>query len=298
MKSPTAVFKPLFAFAGLALLLAGCASPNTTQSAVGIGHIAPPVPVPPAFTPQAQANPRPSQAWPVTTTAQPPGPRENPAIVPVIQRGTDGKHQSYVALAQKGDIDLLFMGDSITDFWHTRGKEVWDHYYGNMKAANFGINADRTQNVLWRLQNGEGQGFSPKVVVLMIGTNNTGVLSRSPSAVPSGWRNTNAEAVEGITAIVTELRKDFPNAKILLLSIFPRGDDALAMQQIPEINHAIAKLDDEQHVFYLDVTKNFLGADGQINPDYFQLSDRLHPTPAGYVVWAESMKPMLEKLMK
>jgi len=84
----------------------------------------------------------------------------------------------------------------------------------------------------------------------------------------------------------------------LLLGIFPRGDDALAMQQIPAINQGLAKLDDQQHVFYLDITKKFLGPDGQINPDLFQLKDRLHPTPAGYVVWAEAMKDTLARLMK
>ena len=284
MKYPAPRFTRIVSLTIFTLGLAGCATR----------------PAAPAFVPQPAPNPPPAQEWPVTTTDEPPGPRENPAIIPVPQNGPryQAQHQSYVALAQKGDIDLLFVGDSITDFWHTRGKEVWDHYYGNMKAANFGINADRTQNVLWRLQNGEGQGFSPKVIVLLIGTNNTGILSRSPRAFPSAWRNTNAEAVEGITAVVNELRKDFPNAKILLLSIFPRGDDVIAEWQIPQINQAIAKLDDGQHVFYLDITKKFLAPDGQINPDLFQRADRLHPTPEGYVVWAEAMKPMLAKLMK
>ncbi len=296
MKYPALFSKQLALLTLSALLAAGCA---TTPSE-------------PAFVPtKPQPNPPPSQQWPVTTTAQPPGPRPNPAIVPVPQQAAPNSnyqrvHQQFVAQAQKGDIDLLFVGDSITDFWigassngrGGRGKEVWDHYYGNLKAADFGYSADRTQHVLWRLQNGEGQGFSPKVVVLMIGTNNTGIVSRRPQDFPSAWRNTNAETIEGITAVVNELRKDFPQAKIILLSIFPRGDDAIAMQQIPEINRAIAKLDDQKQVFYLDVTKNFLGPDGQINPDYFRLSDRLHPTPAGYVVWAEAMKPLLKKLMQ
>jgi len=240
----------------------------------------------------------PSGYKPSTTTALPPGPRANPGIQPIIQRGTDARHASFLALAQKGDIDLLFLGDSITDFWRTngRGAAVWAQYYGNLKAANFGINADRTQNVLWRLQNGEGQGFSPKVVVLMIGTNNIGVTTRNTPASP--WRGTSAEAVEGVTAVITELRKDFPNAKILLLGIFPRGDDLLAMQQIPEVNRGIAKLDDQKHVFYLDIGPKFLGPDGLINPDLFQTSDHLHPTAAGYTVWAESIKDLLAKLMK
>jgi len=295
MKTPAVIFGRLPLTVIFALILSGCAiqPASNTQPAAAAS-----TPVEPAFVPKPAPNPPPTQTWPVTTTAEPPGSRDNPAIIPVIQPRTDARHQSFVAIAQKGDIDVLFMGDSITDFWRSRGKEVWDHYYGGLKTANFGISADRTQNVLWRLQNGEGQGFSPKVVVLMIGTNNTGIQSRSPQAFPSPWRNTNAETIAGVTAVVAELRKDFPAAKILLLSIFPRGDDALAMQQIPEINKGIAKLDDQKHVFYLDITKKFLGLDGQINPDYFQLADRLHPTPAGYVVWAEAMKDTLAKLLK
>jgi lysophospholipase L1-like esterase len=231
-----------------------------------------------------------------TTTAAPPGPRPNPDTIPVIQRGTDNRHASFLARIQQGPIDVLFLGDSITDFWNTRGSAVWDQYYGKLNAANFGINADKTQNVLWRLQNGEGQGFSPKVVVLMIGTNNVGVTTRRTPASP--WRGTNMEAIAGVTAVVAELRKDFPSAKILLLGIFPRGDDLLAMQQIPEVNRGIARLDDRQHVFYLDITAKFLGPDGQINLDYFQAADHLHPNAAGYAVWAEAIKEPLAELLK
>ncbi len=280
MNYPVPVFLRWFCSISFTLALAGCAdapepAPIMTAPA--------PVTLPNGFKPS-------------TTTQAPPGPRVNPGITPAIQRGTDGRHTNFLARAKQGNIDLLFVGDSITDFWNTRGKPVWDQYYGNLNAADFGINADRTQNVLWRLQNGEGQGFSPKVVVLMIGTNNIGVTTRNTPSSP--WRGTSAEAIEGVTADVNELRKDFPDAKIILLGIFPRGDDLLAMQQIPEVNRGLAKLDDQKHVFYLDIGPKFLGPDGQINPDLFMASDRLHPTPAGYTVWAEAMKDLLARLMK
>jgi lysophospholipase L1-like esterase len=271
----------------LALQLGGCATPEKIGGAAPLNYM-------PTW-------PESAGAFQVSrTTAEPPAARVNPAVTPpVIQRGTDARHQSFVALAKKGDIDVLFMGDSITDFWRSTGKDVWAKYYGNLKAANFGISADRTQNVIWRLQNGEGQGFSPKVVVLMIGTNNTGVVTRNSTAPAAiQWRNTNEETIAGVTAVVAELRKDFPTAKILLLAIFPRGDDELAMQQIPVINQAIAKLDDQQHVFFLDIGPKFLGPDGHVNPDLFQTRDRLHPTAAGYVVWADAMSNTLGKLLK
>jgi len=143
-------------------------------------------------------------------------PPPNTAIVPNLAPFFQNKHRANLEVAKQGDIEVLFMGDSITDFWRNAegnmaGKPVCDKYFGDMKVANFGIAGDTTQGVLYRLQHGEGQGFSPKAVMLMIGTNNTG-------------RNTAAEIAEAIGAIVLEMQKDFPNAKILLLEIIPRYD--------------------------------------------------------------------------
>jgi lysophospholipase L1-like esterase len=212
----------------------------------------------------------------------------------MIQRGTDNRHASFVEIAKKGDIDVLFLGDSITDFWRTTGKAVWEKYYGNLKAANFGISADRTQHVLWRLQNGEGQGFKPKVVVLMIGTNNTG-MERGANPVP---RNTVPETIEGVYAVVAELRKDFPDAKILLLAIFPRFDSPINNPQIAEINQALVKLNDLKHVFYLDIGDKFLNDDKSgFKPGVFN-NDKLHPAAPGYEIWAESIQEPLTLLLK
>jgi beta-glucosidase len=149
-------------------------------------------------------------------------------------------------------------------------------------VANFGIAGDTTQGVLWRLQNGEGEGFQPKAVMLMIGTNNT----RGNSA---------EEIAEGVTAVVNELRKDFPEAKILLLAIFPRSrPDDPVREKIAQINTIIAKLHDGEHVTYMDINAKFLAEDGTIPTDI--MADRLHPTTKGYEIWAEAVKEPLAKM--
>jgi lysophospholipase L1-like esterase len=222
-------------------------------------------------------------------------PRVNPAVVPFLLPGFRAKHQANLALARKGDIDLLFMGDSITDFWRIAGapgvanppragKAVFEKYYGAIKTANFGISGDTTQGVLYRLQDGEGQGFSPKAIMLMIGTNNAANCST-------------AEIAEGVGAVVLELRKDFPAAKILLLGIFPRGNPGdLVRKTVLDVNPLIAKLNDGEHVFYLDIGGKFLDAAGVLQPDI--MMDKLHPNENGYTIWAEAVKGPLADLMK
>jgi lysophospholipase L1-like esterase len=218
-------------------------------------------------------------------------PRTNSAIVPFLAPGFRTKHNNNVALAKKGDIEVLFLGDSITDFWRTpsgprAGGPVFDKYYGEMKVANFGISGDTTQGVLYRLKDGEGEGFKPKAIMLMIGTNNTG---------PRG--NTAPEIAEGIGAVVLEMRKDFPDAKILLLGVFPRDTpDNPVRGTITEINKIIAKLNDGKHVFYLDIGAKFLDTDGTIPKEI--MSDGLHPTTKGYEIWAEAVKEPLANLLK
>src|SRR5262245_31263769 len=164
------------------------------------------------------------------------------------------RHEGFVERAKQGDIDLLLHGDSITDWWvqGDANKAMFDKYFGDMKTANFAIAGDRTEGVLWGLKNGEGQGYQPKAAMVMIGTNNTGGNTFSA-----------AEIAEGIGAIVLEMRNDFPNAKILLLAIFPRGLPGDAVRdKIAEINKIISKLDDKKHVFYLDIGAKFLDERG------------------------------------
>lgn len=226
-------------------------------------------------------------AYPYMLEVRPPG--INTALVPNLSPNFNEKHAANVEVAKAGDIDVLFMGDSITDWWRNEtgnyaGKPVFDKYFGTMKVANFGIAGDTTQGVLYRLQNGEGQGFTPKAIMLMIGTNNT----RTHRA---------AEIAEGIGAVVLELQKDFPEAKILLLGVFPRStpNDPLRAQ-ITEINSIIAKLGDNQRVFYKDIGAIFLSPDGTISTEI--MSDGLHPTTKGYELWAEAIKQPLDDLLK
>ena len=197
------------------------------------------------------------------------------------------RHVGFAETASKGNIDLLLHGDSITDWWvqGDANTAMFNKYFGDIKTANFAVAGDTTQGVLWGLQNGEGQGFQPKAVMLMIGTNNSG-----NSSAP--------EIAEGVGAVVMEMRKDFPNAKILLLAIFPRstpGDPV--REKLAEVNKIISKLDDQQHVFYMDIGAKFLDEKGVFLPDSFR-ADNLHPQAKGYDIWGAAVKDKLAELMK
>ena len=226
------------------------------------------------------------QKYPALLEVRTPPP--NTAVIPNLAAGFRAKHEANLEVARRGDSDVLFMGDSITDFWRNEsgqfaGKPILDKYFSQWKVANFGIAGDTTQGVLYRLQNGEGRGFSPRAIMLMIGTNNTA-------------RNSAAEIAEGVGAIVLELQKDFPQAKILLLGIFPRGRAADPVRgTIASINESIAKLHDGNRVHYLDIGAGFLDAAGNIPVDV--MSDGLHPTTKGYEIWAKAVSEPLTKLM-
>jgi len=203
------------------------------------------------------------------------------------QQRMGARHIGFAETAAKGNIDLLLHGDSITDWW-VQGEAntaMFNKYFGNIKTANFAVAGDTTQGVLWGLQNGEGQGFQPKAVMLMIGTNNSGQLSAP-------------EIAEGVGAVVLEMRKDFPNAKILLLAIFPRSTPGDPIRdKLAEVNKIISKLDDQKNVFYLDIGAKFLDEKGFFLPDSFR-PDNLHPQALGYDIWGAAVKDKLAELMK
>jgi lysophospholipase L1-like esterase len=209
------------------------------------------------------------------------------------------RHEGFVEIAkQQGAVDVLFLGDSITDFWRREhptqgGKKTFDATFSHLRTANFGISGDRTQHVLWRLENGELEGIKPKVVVLMIGTNNTGF--ERDGVTP---RNTPAEVIDGVTAIVKTLRTKLPAAKIMLLGIFPRAEtpDHPQRKQIAEINAVIAKLHDGETVRYLDIGSKFLAADGTLPKEV--MPDFLHPNEKGYEIWAAAIKAPLAEMLK
>jgi lysophospholipase L1-like esterase len=196
------------------------------------------------------------------------------------------RHEGFVAEAQKGGVDILFMGDSITDNWRSKGLKIWNQYYAPQHAANFGIGGDRTQHVLWRIEHGELDGIKPKVTVLMIGTNN----SNSDPA---------DDIARAIRMIIDDIHAKLPDTKILLLAIFPRNkpvDKPAQMETIHQVNDIIAKYDDGRTVRFLDIGANFLGPDGKVHEDI--MADFLHPTEKGYQIWADAMNPTLDEMMK
>ena len=216
-------------------------------------------------------------------------PRANTAIEPVQTAvRSDRRHNAFVETATNSDFDILFEGDSITDWWQQRGAQggadVFKTYFGDNKVANFAVAGDTTQGVLWGLQHGEGQGHKPKAVMLMIGTNNTG-------------GNSGSEIAEGVGEVIYELRKDFPKAEILLLAIFPRGTGPNDPNRIKneEANKIIAKLNDGKHVFFMNINDKFLDAQGRLIG--FR-NDNLHPTAVGYEAWAAAVAPTLKKWIK
>jgi lysophospholipase L1-like esterase len=217
---------------------------------------------------------------------QPPRPNVAATFTQTVQR-MGPRHEGFVETAKAGNIDLLLAGDSITDWWvqNDDNKAVFQKYFGGIRTANFAIAGDTTQGVLWGLRNGEGQGFQPKAVMLMIGTNNTGV-------------NTGPEIAEGIGAVVLELRRDFPEAKILLLGVFPRSVPGNAVRdKIAEVNRLVARLDDQQHVFFMDIGAKFLDASGVFLPGTFR-TDNLHPMAPGYEIWGAAVKDALATLLR
>lgn len=205
-------------------------------------------------------------------------------------RGDDGWKRRAELLNQRvketPDAQLLFIGDSITQGWEGGGAaDVWKKYYGNRKAVNLGIGGDRTQHVLYRLQNGNLEGIKPKVAVVMIGTNNS-----------NGDDNTPGQIADGIRAIVKELRSKQPQMKVLLLGIFPRSENLTPQRgKLTLINQVIHKLDDGENVHFLDIGHRFLNEEGllpaSVMPDY------LHLTPDAYRIWAEAIEPKLASLL-
>jgi lysophospholipase L1-like esterase len=225
--------------------------------------------------------------------------QEKPVVAPQApdvaaeKFGADGKvnpgfassHDKFVKIAQEGTAELVFLGDSITAGWG-RQQPIWDKAFGTYKPANFGIGGDRTQHVLWRIKNGELDVIKPKAIVLMIGTNNSATDS--------------AEGIsKGITAIVETIRSKQPQAKLLLIAVFPRGEKRSPNPQrdkLKEVNATIAKLDDGKHIHFLDIGEKFLQPDGSLSKEI--MPDFLHLSPAGYQIWADAISEKLAALMK
>jgi beta-glucosidase len=194
------------------------------------------------------------------------------------------RHEQKLTAAKNRTCDLLFIGDSITHGWESKGKKIWDEYYGKRNAFNIGFSGDRTEHVLWRFDHGELADFHPKAAVIMIGTNNTGHSMQKP-----------AETAEGVKAIISKLHKHSPKTQILLLAIFPRGAtaDNPKRKNNDQINAILKTYDDGKTIHYLDISSVFLDKQGNLPKSI--MPDRLHPNQDGYKLWAEAIEPTLKK---
>jgi lysophospholipase L1-like esterase len=190
------------------------------------------------------------------------------------------RHDEFLTVAKAGNVDLLFLGDSITDGWRGGGLQVWNKYFAPLKAANFGIGGDRTEHVIWRLRHGELEGIQPKLVVLMIGTNNG-----DPAE----------DVAAGIKTIIADIHERSPGSRILLLGIFPRGEKPAGRERNEAVNKLIAALPDRK-VTYLDIGQVFLTADGTLSKDI--MPDFLHPNERGYQLWADAIIAPVKQMLQ
>jgi len=212
----------------------------------------------------------------------------HPAVTPV-PRANDWwmpRHKAVLGRIAQGNVDLLMIGDSITHGWENSGKTTWDKYFASRNAANLGFSGDRTEHVLWRLQNGEVDNIHPKLAVVMIGTNNS-----------SGEQYTAEQIADGIKAIVCLLRTKLPETKVLILAIFPRGDSNAVAQRAKndKASQLASQMADGKMIFFLDINKAFLNEKGELPREI--MPDLLHPKEKGYLLWAEAMEPTIAKLM-
>lgn len=202
-------------------------------------------------------------------------------------------HRQLIDKANTGGIDVYFTGDSIVRRWGaTDYPELlanWKQNFFGWNAANFGWGADKTENVLWRLENGELDGVNPKVVVVQAGTNNLGATPYSPSRVD--------EVTRGLKAILDVCRRKAPGATIVLTAIFPRNDDMALLTEIDRINANIARFADGVRVRYLNVNDRLADKDGRLLEGMMNERDRLHPSVKGYQVWADALKPIFTALL-
>lgn len=225
---------------------------------------------------------------------------KNLAISPQPREGGWVKrHESFNEISKKGEAQLVFLGDSITQGWEGNGKDVWAVKWAPLKAANFGIGGDRTEHVIWRLQNGNFDGLKPKLVVLMIGTNNTGHQNR-PAKEHGGavYISSAEQTAEGVKMILDILGKKLPETKVLLLGIFPRGatkDDKMRQQNVAT-NNLISGFADGKRVHYMDIGNAFLQPDGTLPKEI--MPDLLHLNAKGYEMWANAIEGKVAELMK
>lgn len=202
------------------------------------------------------------------------------------------RHEALVERARQGGIDLAFFGDSLTDGWRKQGRAAWDAHFEPLRAANFGLPGDRTQQVLWRMHHGELDGYSPRAIVLLIGTNNLDPGLGEPSPLP---RNSPEEIVDGVRTILRYAKHRLPETRILLHGLLPRGAAGDPVRkEISAVNAGLRQLDNGT-VHYVDAGAALLQEDGSPHTSF--AADRLHITSEGYRRWAQFLTPRLRALM-
>lgn len=241
-------------------------------------------------------------AWaaaPVQGQAPPAAPAIDPDAthaarpVPRADQNSMLAHRELLEKKTKGRIDVYFVGDSITRRW---GATDYPDFLANWKAnffgwnaANFGWGGDRTEHILWRLENGELDSVNPRVIVVLAGTNNVGSQPGGPDKA--------ANITRGIQAIVDTCRRKAPAATIILTAIFPRNDNMAVMPEIDRINRHLARIGDGRTVRFLDVNDQLADENGVLVDGMMNERDKLHPTIRGYQVWADALKPILAELL-
>lgn len=202
-------------------------------------------------------------------------------------------HTQLLAKARQGRIDVYFEGDSIVRRWgaldYPELLANWNANFFGWNAANFGWGADRTENILWRLEHGELDEVNPKVIVLLAGTNNVGPEPRDERTV--------AEIARGLKAIIDSCRLKAPRAVIILTAVFPRNDNLAVMATINQINKRLARFADGTHVRFLSINDRLASPDGRLVDGVLNERDKLHPTLKGYQIWADALKPILRELL-
>jgi lysophospholipase L1-like esterase len=198
-------------------------------------------------------------------------------------------HKQLLEKAKAGRIDIYFEGDSIVRRWGATDYPDllanWKQNFFGWNAADFGWGADQTQNILWRLENGELDSLHPKVIVLLAGTNNVGSMATAD------------DVTRGLEAIVRTMRAKAPEATIIVTAIFPRNDNMALMPMIDQINANLARLADGKKIRYLNINDKLADADGKLFDGMMNTRDKLHPALPGYQVWADALKPIFTELL-
>jgi lysophospholipase L1-like esterase len=231
------------------------------------------------------AEPARAQAAPVSRPADRAAPRTD--------QNSMTAHAQLLEKAKQGRIDIYFEGDSIVRRWgaidYPELLANWKENFFGWNAADFGWGADRTENVLWRLENGELDGVNPKIIVLLAGTNNIGPQPRDDEQI--------AEIARGVKAILDVCQQKAPSATIILTAIFPRNDNMAVMPTINTINEKLATFADGKRIRFLNINDRLADANGKLFDGVLNERDELHPTLKGYQIWADALKPIFRELL-